>query len=74
MTDDAIREVHGVQCRKIMAIDCPIASIIVREREDFIEIDRLMAPRKLTPWQARYLAAKLYRLSRRIRQRVDVPQ
>lgn len=56
-----------------MSLDRPRASIIIRERDECIEVDQLTTPRELTPWQARYLAAKLYRLARRVRARTEVP-
>lgn len=68
MTDDAIREVHGVKCNsekgRITIHECEgligLASTEVGNSSNF-----------MTPYQARYLAAKLYRLSRRIRQRTE---
>lgn len=70
--EDAIREVHGVRCRK--AKDASTGSVIIRERDDEIYIDERHEAYVLTPWQARYLAAKLYRLSRRIRQRQEAAE
>lgn len=67
MTDDAVRERHGLSC--IETNDHSRTSITIWEGEEFIQIDGDLRARSLTEWQARYLAAKLYRLSRRIRQR-----
>lgn len=64
ITDDAVREVHGV---KALGSD---NHIDLREEEDAIKITTCGSQR-LTPYQARYLAAKLYRLSRRIRARTE---
>jgi len=66
-TDDAIRERHGCSCRE--AGDNSPTSVTVWEGEQSVFIDGNHRNRSLTPWQARYLASKLYRLSRRIRQR-----
>lgn len=60
-------EVHGVSCR--MAGYSDRRSVIIREREGEIFMDARKDDLVLTPLQARYLAAKLYRLSRRIRDR-----
>jgi hypothetical protein len=65
--DDAVRERHGCACRD--ASDNTAASVTVWESEQSIFLNRYSYDRALTPWQARYLASKLYRLSRRIRQR-----
>lgn len=70
--DDAVREIHGVRCRKDK--DASASSVIIRERDDEIYIDERQSGCILTPWQARYLAAKLYRLSRRIRQRQEAAE
>lgn len=70
VTDDAIRERHG--CRCIDASDSSPATITIWEGEEFIYVDKGYHDRRLTQWQARYLASKLYRLSRRIRQRGEV--
>lgn len=64
--DDSIREKHGLACAD------PSGSrgqVTLSEGETWIRIDSYSGHRDLTEWQARYLAAKLYRLSRRIRQR-----
>lgn len=67
--DDAVRERHGCSCRD--SLDYSLASVTVWERDDEIRIDSFSRSRVLTAWQARYLASKLYRLSRRIRQRTE---
>ena len=67
MADDAVRERHGCSC--VESNDLSRTSITIWEGEEFIQIDGNHRARALTEWQARYLAAKLYRLSRRIRQR-----
>ncbi len=67
--DDAIREVHGVRCRDRSSQELP-SRIIISEGNEMVTIDRLDSDgRSLTPYQARYLASKLYRLARRIRVR-----
>jgi hypothetical protein len=63
MSDDAIREVHG--CRTVGG-----KTVTAMETEAFIVLES-MGTRELTPWQARYLASKLYRLSRRVRSRTE---
>lgn len=64
MTDDGIREHHGMACRKEHEKH---SSVAIWEGEQYIWIDHdSMDDRKLTPTQARYLARKLYRLARRI--------
>lgn len=72
MTDDAVREIHGVACRD-NNIGRSDARVTVRESEDLIVLNASSGSygSVLTQWQARYLAAKLYRLSRRIRQRTE---
>jgi len=67
--DDAVRERHGVACRD--ARDGSRAAITIWEDDHWIYLDGNSATRGLTPHQARYLAAKIYRLSRRIRARGD---
>jgi hypothetical protein len=67
VSDDAVREVHGCRCREA---DNDRGKIIeAMEGEQYVTISVGHTGVRLTPWQARYLAAKLYRLSRRIRQR-----
>jgi hypothetical protein len=69
MTDDAIREVHGCAARES---DNKARLITIAEGEQYIRFpDTLYAGTKMTPYQARYLAAKLYRLARRVRQRAE---
>lgn len=67
--DDAVREHHGVSCRE--GDNEKRSSISIWEGESLVHIDGNYTSRHLTEWQARYLAAKLYRLSRRIRARRD---
>lgn len=62
--DDEIREHHGCECREGKAIS-------IWESADFVHLDGSAYTRAMTPKQARYLASKLYRLSRRIRARVE---
>ncbi len=71
MVDDAIRERHGLACRELG--DNSPTEIIVWELDGHIAINGHCRSRYLTQWQARYLAAKLYRLSRRIRDREAKP-
>ena len=68
MTDDAIRERHGCACMKEQT---KRGSVTVWEGENSVWLDGDYYDRSLTPWQARYLAAKLYRLARRIRARSE---
>jgi hypothetical protein len=69
-TDDAIREAHG--CLAAQADACHRREVLLREeRDDLVYISVGSEKARLTPWQARYLASKLYRLSRRIRQRTE---
>lgn len=66
ITDDAVRERHGVACRK----DSHTAwAINVYESEEYVCFPASECVRQLTPWQARYLASKIYRLARRVQQR-----
>ena len=65
-TDDAIRERHGCACR---TGENYASTVTVWESESWIYLDGACKDRALTPWQARYLAAKLCRLSRRVRDR-----
>ena len=70
MSDDAIREIHGVHVRGWE--DAKEKIITIREREHTIILDRFsFSDAAMTPWQARYLASKLYRLARRIRNRTE---
>ena len=66
MTDDGIREKHGVSCADHQMCR---SSVLISEREETILIDACYSERNLTEWQARYLASKLYRLARRLRAR-----
>jgi len=69
MTDDAVREIHGVACRDNSA---KLETVVIRESDSVIKFDKtIFGGTNLTPWQARYLAAKLYRLARRIKTRTD---
>ena len=66
-TDDAVREVHGVKCHDGSGKH---ATVVIREGDRSVVFDQtLFSGAALTPWQARYLASKLYRISRRIRNR-----
>ena len=69
MQDDAIRERHGVKTVKASA-GCR-DEVLLREGEDYVNVSLGNEVAHLTPWQARYLAAKLYRISRRIRNRTE---
>lgn len=60
VTDDGIREVHGV------ALSNPLRLV---EKDSYITINTSGDSRDLTPAQARYLAEKLYRLANRIEDR-----
>ncbi len=72
LSDDAVRERHGCACRKVAIGDIlGQSAMTIWEGEEYVNISSCSDVRLLTPWQARYLAAKLYRLSRRIRQRTD---
>ena len=69
-SDDAIREAHG--CLAANADATHRREVLLREeRDDLIYITVGGEKARLTQWQARYLASKLYRLSRRIRQRTE---
>lgn len=68
MTDDAIREIHGVRCRQLGYANT-MRVVTYEAGDDEIIMERPQADVSLTEWQARYLAAKLYRLARRVRQR-----
>ena len=70
-TDDAVRERHGCACRDTS--DDTLSSVTVWENDSAVFLDSNYRVRAMTPWQARYLASKLYRLARRIRQRSEVP-
>ena len=68
VTDDAVREMHGVKASPTKDME---REVILREHDEVIDIGVGHWHARLTPWQARYLAAKLYRLARRIRQRAE---
>jgi len=72
MTDNAIREIHGVTARTNGERPARLL-VTIRESEDAIIMrsDKPCDDTVMTQWQARYLATKLYRLSRRIRQRTE---
>lgn len=70
ITDDAIRETHGMACRKIAAGGAEKPSAIVLwENHSHVFLNGCYEDRALTIRQARYLARKLYRLARRIEKR-----
>lgn len=71
-TDDGIREVHGVRCR--YADFTNPQSIVIRETDDGVHMSKPEANALMTEWQARYLASRLYRLARRIRQRREAAE
>ena len=67
--DDAVRERHGVACRDANNFS---ASVTIDEiHGKLICLDSCHRNRYLTQYQARYLASKLHRLSRRIRNREE---
>lgn len=68
MTDDSIRELHGCKCMSISSTAYE-SCVIVTEGDDLIVINLFGNTATLTRWQARYIASKLYRLARRIRDR-----
>lgn len=67
-TDDAIRERHGMRCRDS---NDKTVSVLVWENDEYVCLDSHSYHRAMTPYQARYLAAKLYRLARRIKTRKE---
>lgn len=70
MTDDAVREIHGVRCRDNLASKGP-STVRISETDQgqiLIRHDDSNGA-MLTRWQARYLASKLYRLARRLQER-----
>lgn len=69
--DDGIRERHGVQCRKA---EEKLSTIDIWEHNEKVWLGGNYEDRSMTEWQARYLAAKLYRLSRRIRARREASE
>lgn len=68
-TDDGIRERHGCTCLQGNTTAPIPASIHVWEGNQYVHVDAFPSSRQMTPEQARYLAAKLYRLARRVRAR-----
>ena len=66
MTDDGVRERHGVMARDNLHNRHPLT---VFEREDKACIPRPPTDLFLTPADARYFARQLYRVARRIEQR-----
>lgn len=64
--DDAIREVHGMKARDSKG---NVRRVTVHERDDAVILDGAFEDAIMTQLQARYLAAKLYRLARRVRNR-----
>lgn len=70
--DDAIRERHGCACREGSSATTR-SHVEILEGEQYVHLSGNISTRQMTPWQARYLAAKLYRLSRRIRARASTP-
>ena len=72
MGDDAIRETHGCKCAQTDVAH--EREVLVSETDALILLRLGHAKAKLTRWQARYLATKLYRLSRRIRDREVIEQ
>ena len=67
--DDAVRERHGCACREDSSEGASF--VTVWETDGKVHISANSNVRNLTQWQARYLASKLYRLARRIRQRTE---
>jgi hypothetical protein len=67
VTDDAIRERHGVTARQDGFANPTAVTLVERDRD--IMLARPASDVALTIWQARYLARKLYRLARRIENR-----
>jgi len=70
-TDDSIRERHGCACVRVFGSELRRSGVMIREDDHYLYVDGCSDDRALTQWQARYLAAKLYRLARRVRQRAD---
>lgn len=68
ITDDSIREVHGCACR---LSSNKSGHVELHEGEQSIVLIGSYENKALTAYQARYLASKLYRLSRRIRVRAE---
>lgn len=70
MSDDGIRERHGMTVRRPSPLDS-ICGVFLVEREDHVELMKMDDGRVLTVPQARYLARKLYHLARRIDKRAE---
>ncbi len=68
--DDGIRERHGCTCRDRITNGERFATLQERGQTVVVTVNDC----ELTEWQARYLAAKLYRLSRRIRNRREAAE
>ena len=68
MNDDAIRESHRCKC---LCVSSTVYEprVLLRENDDSIVFSICGATAELTRWQACYIASKLYRLARRIRDR-----
>lgn len=73
--DDSIRETHGMACRKLTSTDKPTrpSAVVIWESDSSVIMKGCYEERHLTPWQARYLARKLYRLARRVENRSEQP-
>ena len=69
--DDGIRERHGVEC---IEQEATTSFVLVYEAEQTVRLNACAFTRKMTPAQARYVARKLYRLARRIEQRIAEQQ
>jgi hypothetical protein len=69
VSDDGIREMHGVRC--FASTEEKETAISVWEDGAWVCVNPSKYMRYMTKEQARYLAAKLYRLSRRIRDRAE---
>jgi hypothetical protein len=69
VTDDGIRERHGMKCTQLTGGS---GNIQAWEDEQSVRVEHSSSGgAALTIWQARYLARKLYRLARRIEKRQD---
>ena len=67
--DDAVREIHGAHCQKLGGAG--VTTITVTEKHGCVVVAAHGDDKELTPWQARYLASKLYRLARRVERRTE---
>jgi hypothetical protein len=63
--EDGIREHHGCSCRDRVTSAPALAKVSERDGTIIVQAHDL----ELTEWQARYFAAKIYRIARRIRAR-----